>query len=192
MLSFIVLHGNEINPVCKEYDECGQKHMGQYICFQRTIQSEAWAYRNISMRATLLLWMASIYLILATVANTDKNAMLYCWRDFSISYQTIYTLPYKHKSLMEEYIYGWHHTSCRLLAVITLCSHITCFLATPLDIYRTLQNTWTRFVVFVHDDVIKWKHFSLYWPMCGNIPVSVNSDAELWCFRWPVPEQTFE
>ena len=41
-----------------------------------------------------------------------------------------------------------------------------------------------------HDDVIKWKHFSCYWPLCrefiGNrwIPLPKASDTELWCFLW--------
>ena len=40
-----------------------------------------------------------------------------------------------------------------------------------------------------HDDVIKWKHFPRYWPLCGEftdrrwIPHTKASDAELWwCF----------
>ena len=39
-----------------------------------------------------------------------------------------------------------------------------------------------------HDDVIKWKHFSRYWPLCGEftghrwIPSTKANDAELWCF----------
>ena len=39
-----------------------------------------------------------------------------------------------------------------------------------------------------HDDVIKWKCFPGYWPLCGEftghrwIPRTKASDAELWCF----------
>ena len=37
-----------------------------------------------------------------------------------------------------------------------------------------------------HDDVIKWKHFSRYWPFMREIhrwiPFAKASDAELWCF----------
>ena len=32
-----------------------------------------------------------------------------------------------------------------------------------------------------HDDVIKWRPFPRYW-------LSKASDAEVWCFRWSVPE----
>ena len=45
-----------------------------------------------------------------------------------------------------------------------------------------------------HDDVIKWKHFPRYWPLCGEftghrwIPRTKASDAELWCFLWSAPE----
>ena len=31
-----------------------------------------------------------------------------------------------------------------------------------------------------HDDIIKWKHFRVTGPLCGNS--SVAGDAELWCF----------
>ena len=39
-----------------------------------------------------------------------------------------------------------------------------------------------------HDDVIKWKHFPHYWPLCGEftghqwIARTKASDTELWCF----------
>ena len=40
----------------------------------------------------------------------------------------------------------------------------------------------------VHDDVIKWKHFSRYWPFVRGIhrwiPITKTSSAELWCFLW--------
>ena len=45
-----------------------------------------------------------------------------------------------------------------------------------------------------HDDVIKWKHFSRYWPFVRGIhrsrwiPRTKASDAELWCFLWSAPE----
>ena len=46
-----------------------------------------------------------------------------------------------------------------------------------------------------HDDVIKWKHLTRYWPLCGEftghrwILLTKASDAELRCFLWSVPEQ---
>ena len=33
----------------------------------------------------------------------------------------------------------------------------------------------------IHDDVIKWNHFSRYWPFMRGIPRTEASDAELWC-----------
>ena len=47
---------------------------------------------------------------------------------------------------------------------------------------------------FSHDDVIKWKHFPCYWPLCGGftghrwIPRTKASDTELWCFLWSAHE----
>ena len=48
----------------------------------------------------------------------------------------------------------------------------------------------------IHDDVMEWKHFPRYWPLCGKftghqwIPLTKASNVELWCFLWSVPEQT--
>ena len=39
-------------------------------------------------------------------------------------------------------------------------------------------------LVQLHDDVIKWKHFPRYWPFVRRIPITKDSDAELWCFHW--------
>ena len=50
--------------------------------------------------------------------------------------------------------------------------------------------------LYIHDDVIKWKHFPRYWPFVREIPLTKASDAELWCFLWsalePTVEQTME
>ena len=45
-------------------------------------------------------------------------------------------------------------------------------------------------IVLTHDDVIKWKHFSRYWPFVRSPVNSPHkaSDAELWCFLWSAPE----
>ena len=51
-----------------------------------------------------------------------------------------------------------------------------------------------NFAVWLHDDVIKWKHFPHYWPFVRGIhrsrwiPRTKASDAELWCFLWSAPE----
>ena len=53
-------------------------------------------------------------------------------------------------------------------------------------------------LTFIHDDVIKWKHFPRYWPFVLVIHWSpVNSPnkatgAEFWCFLWFVSEQMIE
>ena len=45
----------------------------------------------------------------------------------------------------------------------------------------------------VHGDVIKWKHFPRYWPLCGEFtghqwnPRTGANVAELWCFLWFEP-----
>ena len=53
---------------------------------------------------------------------------------------------------------------------------------------------WRYKVAFTHNDVIKWKYFPRYWPLCGEftghrwIPLTKASDAEIWCFLWSAPE----
>ena len=60
---------------------------------------------------------------------------------------------------------------------------------------------WMCIVIFLyillitpHDDVIKWKHFRVTGPFCGEctsdrwIPHTKASDVELWCFLWSGPE----
>ena len=43
------------------------------------------------------------------------------------------------------------------------------------------------------DDLIKWKHFRVTGPLCGEItghrwtPLTKASDVELWCFLWSAP-----
>ena len=49
-----------------------------------------------------------------------------------------------------------------------------------------------------HDDVINWKLFPRKWPFVRGttgdrwIPLKKACDAELSCFLWSAPEQTFE
>ena len=51
-------------------------------------------------------------------------------------------------------------------------------------------------IEYIHDYVIKWKHFPRYWPLWVRgiqwIVITKASDAELWCFLWCAPEQTLE
>ena len=50
-----------------------------------------------------------------------------------------------------------------------------------------------RNTVIAHDDVIKWKHYYVTDPLCGEftghrwIPRTKASDAKLWCFLWSAP-----
>ena len=59
----------------------------------------------------------------------------------------------------------------------------------PVHRYQTMSTNGdvskgdiVKIVRIAHDDVIKWKHFPLYWPFV------MASDAELWCLLWFVPE----
>ena len=52
---------------------------------------------------------------------------------------------------------------------------------------------WLHYLFFVHDDIIKWKHFLRYWPFVWEftglrrISRTKASDVELWCFLWSAP-----
>ena len=54
-------------------------------------------------------------------------------------------------------------------------------------------SCWQLYTYMYHDDVIKWKHFSRYSPLCGEFtgdrwtPLTKASDAEFWCFLWSAP-----
>ena len=58
---------------------------------------------------------------------------------------------------------------------------------------RNDVSNWLGASLESHDDVIKWKHFSRYWPLCGDctghrwIPLTKATDAELLCFLWSAP-----
>ena len=88
-------------------------------------------------------------------------------------------------------------------------SSITSIMSLPGNtdiVYEPKIHRWTSLMsplthmpkTGIHDDVIKWKHFSCYWPFVRGIHRSLvishkkASDTELWCFRWFEPEQKFE
>ena len=63
----------------------------------------------------------------------------------------------------------------------------------------TAPNLYNADHIYIyHDDVIKWKHFRVADPLCGEFtghrwnPLTKAIDAELWCFLWSAPEQTLE
>ena len=62
-----------------------------------------------------------------------------------------------------------------------------------------MMQFWRRCRRLVtNDDVIKWKHFRVTGPLCGEftghrwIPRTNAGDAELCCFLWSAPEQTVD
>ena len=60
--------------------------------------------------------------------------------------------------------------------------------------HNGLANVRRHAVVWVNDDVIKWKHFPRNWPFVRGIhrsrwiPHTKASDAELWCLLWSTSE----
>ena len=75
------------------------------------------------------------------------------------------------------FIFTWHFTillSPRLSSFICIINCVLVWL-----IGNMYMNS-------VHNDVIKWKHFSRYWPFVRGIhrwiPHTKASDTELWCF----------
>ena len=64
----------------------------------------------------------------------------------------------------------------------------------PMNFTHTPQGLYSLSGRTSHDDVIKWKHFRVIGPFCGEftghrwISRTKASDAELWCFLWSAPE----
>ena len=71
-----------------------------------------------------------------------------------------------------------------------LCLCHFCFVA----VISYLMQHKLQLFLYIHDDVIKWKHFPRYWHLCGEftglrwIPRTKASDAELWYFLWSASE----
>ena len=81
-----------------------------------------------------------------------------------------------------------------------VCCVLSCYVLLFIDhvasvwfIYHILHGHWHW-----HDDVIKWDIFRVTGPLWGEstghrwITLTKTSDAELWCFLWSAPEQTYE
>ena len=77
-----------------------------------------------------------------------------------------------------------------------------CQVSTPAAVVANLSwcpgNDNDVMLCTLHDDVIIRKRFTRYWPFVRGIyrspvdPFTKASDAELWCFLWYAPEQSFE
>ena len=57
-----------------------------------------------------------------------------------------------------------------------------------------LTNSLSPKIWVGHDNAIKWNDLPRYWPFVGGIhrswiPITRASEAELWCFFQPAPEQ---
>ena len=101
-----------------------------------------------------------------------------CHRN-GVNYKCI-SLFHKLRLNYSEGVMLWIYQKCNISAVI-IWPHSD-----------TLIITW------LHDDVIKWKHFPRNWPFVQGIHRSpVNSPRKgqwrrAWCFLWSTPEQTLE
>ena len=62
--------------------------------------------------------------------------------------------------------------------------------------FALLKENWRISTTITNDDVIKWKQFPRYWPLCGEFisqrQIPLTKAIELWCFLWSAPEQTVE
>ena len=70
------------------------------------------------------------------------------------------------------------HVPCVMKSVRTQTEHFC--LQTSGNVSVVL-NTFL-FYKFTHDDIIKCKNCPRYWPLCGEVPRTKASDAELRCF----------
>ena len=102
---------------------------------------------------------------------------------------TMYNIKYVHAKYHYTYIHTFHwpinENNCIQRA--GRCANIVC-----------IPPAWDQFPDmnwYIHDDVMKWKHFPRYWPFVwgihrspANSPHKGQSRVELWCFLCSVPE----
>ena len=77
-------------------------------------------------------------------------------------------------------------------------NHVFCVTADCRIIFEWCKQGTPSLNTYFHDDVIKWKHFSRYWPIVREFTGlrwfsrTKVSDSELWCFLWSVSKYTAE
>ena len=87
-------------------------------------------------------------------------------------------------------IYHTHFRKNEILSTFYKCTATWQFC----NLKQELNVTYESSSFWMHDDVIKWKHFPRYLPFVRGIhrsrwiPRPKTSDAELWCFLWSSPE----
>ena len=75
----------------------------------------------------------------------------------------------------QQWWQSWHYVNSR-------CSEYVTFI---------VQIWSTR--VCLHDDMMTWRHFPLYWPLnLSGIPITKYQWCDVWCFLWCRSEQAFE
>ena len=100
----------------------------------------------------------------------------------------------------------WYRLTGPFPQILKYKTHYLTTLGCDISVFVTSESQlWSNFVgsriyprlIWIPDDVIKWKHFPRYWSLWGDstgdwrIPLK-NSDEELWYFLWFAPEQTVE
>ena len=96
----------------------------------------------------------------------------------------------------------WHHCNqFSLIEATAFYCHFITHVIPPLPTLHNLRDPTNQFIAYLsmlycnhqHDDVVKWKHFRVTGPTCGEftgdrwIPLTKASDAELWCCPWSAP-----
>ena len=103
------------------------------------------------------IFFRSTYILLVT--SFTHKYLVHDWLHISQKYQLCYTtkqIKTWNRCIINGHRSHWTHVWC-------ICMYITC-------VNKTKATLW------VHDDVIKWKHFPRYWPFVRGIHRSpVNS-----------------
>ena len=102
-------------------------------------------------------------------------------------------------SLSDPTLDSWAPYVSHGFTSVYLFRHIWCSWMTLSVGLCACNGTKMRDKEYMLYDVIKWKHFTRYWPFVpgihrspGWIPLTKASDAELCCFLWFAPWQTIE
>ena len=68
----------------------------------------------------------------------------------------------------------FHHFIIRIMSLAVY--------STVISTLKCIDEIPAIWMTYLHDDVIKGKHFPRYWPFVRWLPHTKASDAELWCF----------
>ena len=105
---------------------------------------------------------------------------------------------FQYKVLFPCFTYGaLNSKSAYMVVIIIMHLFLNHAMVLPCKVFSSCDYD-SLDISAIHDDVIKWEHFPLTGPLCGEftshgwIPHTKASYTELWYFLWSAPEKMAE